>query len=426
MTDGSRIRVEIEAGRYDVAVDLGESLLSTFADDPVVLFWTARAYEWLATTQAAVSAASHSRSAELYRLALQQERRAETAYRLGLELERLKDWPASAEAYSVAVEIDASNSPWFYRLGWVAHLAGQTSLSRESYSKALYMEEGNPEYLHRILESSTSNFLYKQRVATFIRENLKEIERERALVARSRSGLQVREVPVFIYWAQGFDSAPPIVRSCVASFRKAFGSRVVEISDEVLAMYVDIDPMQTLRVGENRTHFSDVLRMELLARYGGVWVDATCLAGPGIASFVDESLRTPFFAHDYGGPSISSWFMTAQDTSVIPEIMAAALRVYWRKKETLTGYFMLHHFFECLYYVIPEFAAEWDGRHAVNAKAPHRLQQAMFSRYSADEFNALLSGHFVHKLTYKFDSVRVNADSVLAAIVRGAALVPRV
>ncbi len=80
---------------------------------------------------------------------------------------------------------------------------------------------------------------------------------------------------VFSYWAQGEQAAPPLVKMCLSELRKMNPDADVHVLDQDSFRYfVSIPEATTRRLARNQTHFSDILRVSLLARYGGVWSDA--------------------------------------------------------------------------------------------------------------------------------------------------------
>ena len=82
------------------------------------------------------------------------------------------------------------------------------------------------------------------------------------------------------FWAQGFAQAPPLVRACAASWvrlnRPRWDVRLLAVHN--LSSYgVDPTPASGFAFPPRRTssQLADVVRTELLRRYGGMWADAT-------------------------------------------------------------------------------------------------------------------------------------------------------
>ena len=84
---------------------------------------------------------------------------------------------------------------------------------------------------------------------------------------------------VWICWFQGMDSAPEIVKRCYASVRENITDReVVLLTEENYREYAPFpqEIQNKIDCGIIKgAHMSDLLRLELLQKYGGTWIDAT-------------------------------------------------------------------------------------------------------------------------------------------------------
>jgi hypothetical protein len=88
---------------------------------------------------------------------------------------------------------------------------------------------------------------------------------------------------IWIFWKQGFDHAPYTVQKAVLSWRKHNPSwSIALLSDQNLAQYVHPKLIREWEIyGQTGRAFADVLRLNLLSTYGGVWADATLICmGP--------------------------------------------------------------------------------------------------------------------------------------------------
>ena len=93
-----------------------------------------------------------------------------------------------------------------------------------------------------------------------------------------------------------------------------------------------------------REALSDLVRLELLHRYGGVWGDATTVCAKPLDGWLNQYARHGFFAFDRPGPDrmISTWFLAAHKGSYIVERWRDAAARYWRDRierdEIVAGY----------------------------------------------------------------------------------------
>ena len=110
------------------------------------------------------------------------------------------------------------------------------------------------------------------------------------------------------------------------------------------------------------THFSDLLRVALLAKYGGTWIDATVFCTGGVVPsymldsdfFVFQNLKPGADGHVL---NISSWFMTAYAENKMVLAVRKLLYEYWKENDRLIDYFLLHHFFSM---VMDFYADDWN------------------------------------------------------------------
>ena len=104
-----------------------------------------------------------------------------------------------------------------------------------------------------------------------------------------------KDIPniIWVCWWQGLENAPEIVKVCFESIKKFAGERkVILITQNNYQDYVDIPDYIIEKVKKgiiSITHFSDVLRVNLLSKHGGIWIDATCLLTANIfEDFIPE------------------------------------------------------------------------------------------------------------------------------------------
>lgn len=226
--------------------------------------------------------------------------------------------------------------------------------------------------------------------------------------------------PIWQYWAQGEDAAPDLVRACLRSVRRYAGSRkVVVLNDKSLSLYVTLPDHIFTKRGEiiSPTHFSDVLRLELLSKYGGTWMDATVLLTAPIPRFVEHTKffvfrrnRDPFI--------LSSWFIHAVREHPLVESTKAALLSYWAANDALCDYFLLHHLFEANIALHGSLQKMWNEMPNLSACPPHALQQKLLLPYSESEFHELITSSWIHKLTHKLEAKDSFSGTYLEAIVR--------
>jgi 2-polyprenyl-3-methyl-5-hydroxy-6-metoxy-1,4-benzoquinol methylase len=148
------------------------------------------------------------------------------------------------------------------------------------------------------------------------------------------------------------------------------------------------------------THFSDILRLHLLAEHGGTWIDATVmLSSPrpkvleGLPFFAFTRPEDPFL--------LSSWYLQCQPGDQLMGAWRNLLVDYWTEHDDLTDYFVLHHLFEALMTLDPEARRRWVDTPVLSYEGPHRLQGILDRPFSAELVEEVLASEWIHKLTYK-------------------------
>lgn len=82
---------------------------------------------------------------------------------------------------------------------------------------------------------------------------------------------------VWVFWGQGEENMPPLVNACYRQLRH-FNKDVTLITNKNITEYITLSPVIFSKVRNGSiswAHFSDITRTTLLAKYGGLWVDAT-------------------------------------------------------------------------------------------------------------------------------------------------------
>ena len=123
-------------------------------------------------------------------------------------------------------------------------------------------------------------------------------------------------VTIWSYWNSGVTNAPEIVRVCIASWKKfAAGAEILVLDEHSLFDYLQPQDLPA-RFDEFRVqHQSDFIRLALLSRYGGVWMDAsTFLTKPLLPWIGEVSSDCGLFLFRRPGPDreFANWFIVAK------------------------------------------------------------------------------------------------------------------
>jgi len=178
---------------------------------------------------------------------------------------------------------------------------------------------------------------------------------------------------IWCLWVQGWANAPDLVKACAASWRRHNPDwRLHLLAGNTLDHYLDPLPRPAgadLPI-EAR---SDVLRIELLHRFGGIWVDSTVYCLRPLDGWIGHALPSGFFAFDRPMPDnmLASWFLAAEPGSYLVEVWRRRAAAYWENRTERDHYFWFHRLFAEAYQSDAKFRAIWDATPKLSADGPH-------------------------------------------------------
>ncbi len=222
-------------------------------------------------------------------------------------------------------------------------------------------------------------------------------------------------------WLQGYDNAPDIIKACYRSLQKT-GRPVIIITSDNLSEYVQLPDyiLTKWKAGTiNNTHFSDLLRLELLTTLGGTWIDSTVFCSD--AGLLNEILsQYPLFCYSFFmRDSINdyilgdSWLLHAGRPSQILTDTKSMLYAYHRQEDRLMHYFLFHIIFSIACRQNPE---EYRKIPIFSPEPCHVLQKEMLQPYDPLRYSHILKMSGIHKLTYKYDLSQKTDGTMLAHV----------
>lgn len=220
----------------------------------------------------------------------------------------------------------------------------------------------------------------------------------------------------WVCWLQGIESAPTVVKECYASIKKWLsGWEVVLITSENYADYATL-PGHIVDKWRNgvmsNTHFSDILRLQLLVEHGGLWLDSTTMLTGELPSYV---LQSDLFVFHNGWMdeemiNMASWFIySAQSHNKLLAETLNLLYAYWCKYDYLKNYFLLHMLFRMVADRNPEL---WEAVPYFNQIDNHLLMNELQKPFDAQRIEQIKALTSIHKLTYKLPECVPNSTLV--------------
>ena len=238
---------------------------------------------------------------------------------------------------------------------------------------------------------------------------------------------------VWMYWEQGWDAAPELVQRCRRSWEHYNPDWDVRCLDgETVRRFFDLEDWMPGSAGRpgwcwsaarrlyNAYHDSpayrvkprlmnrmikkkrinvqgrsDIIRLGLLDRYGGVWADATLWCHRPLNDWLPPYVRDGYFSFQNGqdrsqeGELLmwTSWFLAARRRHLVVHRLLDAARSYWTRRSRWDQYMWLFVLFNRLYESDDQLRACWDAVPRYDAP-----RSAPGPRYFAPFTDARLSG----------------------------------
>ena len=218
-----------------------------------------------------------------------------------------------------------------------------------------------------------------------------------------------KNCPVWIFWWQSIDNAPHIVKECVKRIKEQnVDRRVIIIDKNNYAKYANIPNYIIDKLNSNCmtiTHFSDILRMELLYKNGGIWMDATMFQ---LRNLNKQICEYPFYTIKHGKYADfhvckglwTGFFMASNKNNDMIKLFREFFYEYWKKENYLITYFLI----DCIISICYEnnlVIKEIIDNVPTNNTNVFELQSILSEQYKESTYRNLCKETYLFKLTYK-------------------------
>lgn len=147
--------------------------------------------------------------------------------------------------------------------------------------------------------------------------------------------------------------------------------------------------------------YSDVIRISLLAEYGGLWLDSTVLCtGSHLATKMKDWPLFVFKMEDIDRTDemalvCSNWLISCYTNVPFIKAVRDLLYCYWENEKHVKNYFVFHLFMHMVKDVYTEI---WDEIPIYNNISPHILAFEMLNQFNEERFIDIKSMSDFHKL----------------------------
>lgn len=217
------------------------------------------------------------------------------------------------------------------------------------------------------------------------------------------------EGPIWVFWWQGKSNMPEIVHFCYESIEKNKPNDrpLILLDKNNLNEYIDI-PDYIMDKLEKKCmtliHFSDIVRMSLLSKHGGLWMDATVFLSNKLPSNIFDnsyfSCREPgrpfavckanYTVFMLGAAANAPWVVYARDF----------LYEYWKRSYKLLDYLLIDYILMMAFDSIDELREEVK-KGVINTEHINTLQNDRNETCDPIYYQKMMSECSVYKLSYK-------------------------
>lgn len=215
---------------------------------------------------------------------------------------------------------------------------------------------------------------------------------------------------IWTFWWQGYKEMPPLVKECFRSLMKHSNNhKIILITQYNIKKFTNIPSYMFYKLNKgciSLTHFSDILRFNLLKNYGGLWIDSTVFCTSNLTDkYFNKKIYTSGVKPDKYHFSISmgkwtGFLIGGYKHNILFIFMDYFFKLYWEKYNYNIDYFMIDY---ALYYAYKHNIGKFKTYVNMDIYHPHMfsLMNIMSRKYSKIIFNSLKQDTSLFKLTYK-------------------------
>lgn len=215
---------------------------------------------------------------------------------------------------------------------------------------------------------------------------------------------------IWLCWWQGLDNAPEIVKACVDSLKRNSGKyEIIVITDNNYSGYVQFPQWLEDKREKgiiSRTIYSDLLRLNILATYGGIWIDSTFFCtSPCFDSYMNLplwSIKRPDYLHcSVAGGMFANYSLGCSfENRWVYAVIRDFLYNYWNSNDKLLDYLLTDYAIVLAQKHIPELNNIFAAIEPNNSNCDE-LYKVLGQQYDKTLWKRISKDTMLYKLTWK-------------------------
>ena len=224
-------------------------------------------------------------------------------------------------------------------------------------------------------------------------------------------GNKIENSPIWVCWWTGEETAPELVQKCIQSIKKCSGRhQVIFIDKNNYFKYVNIPDYMLEKVRQKKmglAHLADYIRVSLIAKYGGLWLDSTIFCSKKIP---DNYFSQPFFTckseEDPDSKFISkmrwtTFILGGYSGNIVFLYLKEMLEEYWKNEDVAIDYLLFDYIIE-IGYEKSKYIKKMIDNVPINNIHRDELQAAMNAAEKERKFHEIINSNTVlYKLSWR-------------------------
>ena len=238
--------------------------------------------------------------------------------------------------------------------------------------------------------------------------------------------LPVEEPFIWVFWGQGEENMPPLVKACYRQLTH-YNENINLVTIENVNKHIELPDIIFEKANAGKiswAHFSDIVRNTLLARYGGLWLDATVWVSGAIP--FERLSQVNIFSANGKVPSTSSsvkfwtsfeynwstWCMWSKHANnQLFSFVSAMLIAIGEREKQWPDYVIQDYLIYYAYKNLPGIANMLEESKAIPCYKRNKLANIMNNEFNEDKYRELTKEDFVFKLRFRTNWNKTTKDS---------------
>ena len=221
----------------------------------------------------------------------------------------------------------------------------------------------------------------------------------------------VPDAPIWFCWFQGDECLPDIPSLCLKSIQRHANRHPINIiTKDNYLKYVDIPEFVILlhKEGKMKTaHFCDIIRMSLLYKHGGLWMDATIFVTKDLSedffNYPFYSIKNEDMGHYISHCRWAGFFLSGWKNCPIYGALLKLYYAYLEKHTLFIDYLMMDYFIDILYQTNDTIKKLIDDV-PLNNPDIYSLKPLLCETFDSDKFSQITQNTSIFKLDWRMYS----------------------